>query len=321
MIRKIPWRVPFEQRNEPPEHPKVVYALILDINFRHFLDILENYNLMVDEPMWAADRVVAPTLDFIITNLETTNKLAIKGNHLTIFKGNHIDADKQSARPSGSLTSNTQPNPKGSSSKPYQPPQARNKHVNVVFTQSGKSYDPPINLNNQQNDPETPINFDSEDEDEESTPQPKFQTPKPIKETLIPKPYKPKTPYPQRLRKEKMEARYGKLFDMIRAVRINVPLGDVLEGMPNYAKFLTELVSNKHKLEKISYAFFSDESFTMIQNKVPPKLGDLGSFLIPCNISKAFSCNALADLGASIKLIPYSLYMLKYLSKLSNLLK
>ncbi|GKB39896.1 reverse transcriptase domain-containing protein [Tanacetum coccineum] len=46
----------------------------------------------------------------------------------------------------------------------------------------------------------------------------------------------------------------------------------------------------------------------MIQNKVPPKLGDPGSFLIPCNFSKAFSCNPLADLGASINLMPYSLY-------------
>ncbi|GJW53484.1 reverse transcriptase domain-containing protein [Tanacetum coccineum] len=46
----------------------------------------------------------------------------------------------------------------------------------------------------------------------------------------------------------------------------------------------------------------------MIQNKVPPKLGDPGSFLIPCNFNKTFSCNALADLGASINLMPYSLY-------------
>ncbi|GKE49980.1 hypothetical protein Tco_1481238 [Tanacetum coccineum] len=86
-------------------------------------------------------------------------------------------ADKQSARPSGSLPSNTQPNPKGSSSKPYQPPQARNEHVNAVFTRSGKSYDPPTNPNDQQNDFETPINFDSEDEEEESTPPLKSQNP------------------------------------------------------------------------------------------------------------------------------------------------
>ncbi|GKA49653.1 reverse transcriptase domain-containing protein [Tanacetum coccineum] len=46
----------------------------------------------------------------------------------------------------------------------------------------------------------------------------------------------------------------------------------------------------------------------MIQNKVPPKLEDLRNFLIPCNFNKTFSYNALADLGASINLMPYSLY-------------
>ncbi|GJT66601.1 reverse transcriptase domain-containing protein [Tanacetum coccineum] len=93
-----------------------------------------------------------------------------------------------------------------------------------------------------------------------------------------------------------------------QAVRINIPLVDVLAGMPNYGKFLKELISNKHKIEQISAAFLSDESSAMIQNKVPPKLGDPGSFLIPCNFNKTFSCNALADLGASINLMPYSLY-------------
>ncbi|GJU62570.1 hypothetical protein Tco_1244405 [Tanacetum coccineum] len=91
---------------------------------------------MDDEPMWAADRVVAPTPGSAITNPETANEFSIKGN----------------------------------SSKPYQPPQARNEQVNTVFTQSGKSYDPPINLNDQPNESETPINFDSDDEDEEPTP-------------------------------------------------------------------------------------------------------------------------------------------------------
>ncbi|GKB66874.1 reverse transcriptase domain-containing protein [Tanacetum coccineum] len=178
-------------------------------------------------------------------------------------------ADKQSGRPSGSLPSNTQQNPKGHNSKACQPP---------------------------------------DDEDEEPTPQPKTQNPKSVKETQLPKLYKPKIPYPQRLRKEKMEAQYGKFLDMIRVVRINLSLIDVLVGMPNYGKFLNELISNKHKIEQISAAFLSDESLAMIQNNVLPKLGDPGSFHIPCNFDKTFSCNALADLGASINLMPYSLY-------------
>ncbi|GJY15996.1 reverse transcriptase domain-containing protein [Tanacetum coccineum] len=105
-----------------------------------------------------------------------------------------------------------------------------------------------------------------------------------------------------------MEAQYRTFLDMIRAVRINIPLIDVLARMPNYGNFLKELISSKHKIKQISAAFLSDESSVMIQNKVSPKLGDPGSFLIPCNFNKTFSCNALADLGASINLMPYSLY-------------
>nr|GEW61590.1 reverse transcriptase domain-containing protein [Tanacetum cinerariifolium] len=95
---------------------------------------------------------------------------------------------------------------------------------------------------------------------------------------------------------------------MIRAVRINLPLVDVLARMPNYGKFLKEIISNKYKIKQISAAFQSDESSAILQNKVLPKLGDPGSFLIPCNFNKTFSCNALANLGASINFMPYSLY-------------
>nr|GEX28006.1 reverse transcriptase domain-containing protein [Tanacetum cinerariifolium] len=105
-----------------------------------------------------------------------------------------------------------------------------------------------------------------------------------------------------------MESQYEKFLDMIYAVRINIPLIDVLAGMPNYGKFLKELISNKRKIKQIYVAFLSDESSAMIQNKVPPKLVDPGIFLIPCNFNKTFSCNALADLGASINLMSYSLY-------------
>ncbi|GJZ59448.1 hypothetical protein Tco_0615264, partial [Tanacetum coccineum] len=72
-------RIPFKQRNEPPAQPRVVNASIVDINyFRHFLDILENYNPMDDEPIWAADRVVALTPGSTITIPKTANKFAIK---------------------------------------------------------------------------------------------------------------------------------------------------------------------------------------------------------------------------------------------------
>ncbi|GJR32955.1 reverse transcriptase domain-containing protein [Tanacetum coccineum] len=169
-------------------------------------------------------------------------------------------ADKQSGRPSGSLPSNTQPNPKGHNFKAYQPPQSRNEHVNAVFTRNGKSYNPPVNSNDQQTNSEIL--------------------------TIAMK----KTKNLQHNQKLKIQTSQGNYIT--QTIQTKNP----------------ELISNKHKIEQISAAFLSDESSAMIQNKVPPKLGDPESFLIPCNFNKTFSCNALADLGASINLMPYSLY-------------
>ncbi|GJS87640.1 reverse transcriptase domain-containing protein [Tanacetum coccineum] len=70
-----------------------------------------------------------------------------------------------------------------------------------------------------------------------------------------------------------MEAQYGKFLDMIRAIRINVPLVDVLAGVPNYGKFLKELIINKHKIEQISAAFLSNETEYM--------LVEVGKFTFP----------------------------------------
>ncbi|GKA22416.1 reverse transcriptase domain-containing protein [Tanacetum coccineum] len=91
-LRRRNRRVPFNQRNNPPQNPRIVYPPILNINyFHHFLVILENFYLMDDEPMCAADRVVALTLGSTITIPKTANEFAIKGNHLTFVKGNQFD--------------------------------------------------------------------------------------------------------------------------------------------------------------------------------------------------------------------------------------
>ncbi|GJV33856.1 hypothetical protein Tco_1394256 [Tanacetum coccineum] len=216
-------------------------------------------------------------------------------------------SDHQSLRPTCILPSNTQNNPKPSTSndKPYRLSPARNEHMNAVFTRSGKTYDPPVNPNAK------PAVFldDSEDKAEEvekeAEPLPKKPThadPPPLKA------YKLKIPHPQCLHKEKMEARYAKFFDMIKEVRINVPLVDVLAGMPNYGKFLKDLVSNKSKMEQIFAAFLTKECSAILQNKLPSKLGDLGSFLIPYKFANSVEYLALANLGSSINLMPYSLY-------------
>ncbi|GJT54068.1 hypothetical protein Tco_0989122 [Tanacetum coccineum] len=75
-------------------------------------------------------------------------------------------SDQCSTRPTGSLPSITQTNPKPNSTndKSYRPSPTQNKHVNVVFTRSGKTYDPPVNLNAKT----TTIHDDNEDEVDEA---------------------------------------------------------------------------------------------------------------------------------------------------------
>nr|GEZ40293.1 reverse transcriptase domain-containing protein [Tanacetum cinerariifolium] len=118
-------------------------------------------------------------------------------------------------------------------------------------------------------DKTTIIHDDSDDEVDEAK---KEAEPSSSKQTISdPSPlkaYRPKISYPQRLRKEKMEERYAKFIDLIKEVKINVPLVDVLVGMPNYGKFLKDLVSNKRKMEQISVAFLNEECFAIVQNKL-----------------------------------------------------
>ncbi|KAH9649078.1 hypothetical protein KPL70_025843 [Citrus sinensis] len=46
----------------------------------------------------------------------------------------------------------------------------------------------------------------------------------------------------------------------------------------------------------------------MLQSKIPKKLKDLGSFTIPCSIGIRYNGKALCDLGASINLMPLSVF-------------
>nr|XP_043632323.1 uncharacterized protein LOC122603601 [Erigeron canadensis] len=226
-------------------------------------------------------------------------------------------------RPTGSLPSNTQPNPRPSSSnsnsnQTYKPPPARTEHVNAIFTRAGNIYQTNIESEAPTDSPKLvsePVEDDFTDDEsvaEEIEMEPKPTEKRPIVSTEPVKPplkaYKPKIPYPQRLRKEKMVARYGKFLEMIKAIRINMPLVDVLAGMPNYAKFIKELLNNKDKLEEVSATFLNEECTVILQNQIPPKLDDPGSFIITCSFGNILTCDALADLGASINLMPYSLY-------------
>ncbi|GJX14410.1 reverse transcriptase domain-containing protein [Tanacetum coccineum] len=83
---------------------------------------------------------------------------------------------------------------------------------------------------------------------------------------------------------------------------------DALVEMPKFNKWLTRLLRNKEKLEEIAITTVNAECSAIIMNKVPEKLEDPGKFLIPCALQELKRTSALADSGASINLLPYSIY-------------
>ncbi|XP_021979522.1 uncharacterized protein LOC110875628 [Helianthus annuus] len=120
--------------------------------------------------------------------------------------------------------------------------------------------------------------------------------------------YVPPIPYSGRLKKQKMEEHYGKFLELFKQLHINLPFVEALAQMPKYAKFLKDILSNKKKLEELSQVTLNEECSAVLQNKLLKKMNDLGSFTIPCLIGSLSVSNALADLGASINLMPYAVF-------------
>ncbi|XP_031131849.1 uncharacterized protein LOC116033234 [Ipomoea triloba] len=141
---------------------------------------------------------------------------------------------------------------------------------------------------------------------EEMQPQPSRKG-KEIMEKPPPVP-KAKLPFPQRFRTDIDNAKYDKFLQMLRQLHIDMSFIDALGEMPRYAKFLKDLLSNKKRLAKIATVVLGEECSAILHKDVPKKLKDPGSFTIPCNIGGTTFNRALADLGASINLMPFALY-------------
>ncbi|GJW05178.1 reverse transcriptase domain-containing protein [Tanacetum coccineum] len=118
----------------------------------------------------------------------------------------------------------------------------------------------------------------------------------------------PPIPFPQRLRREKEEAQQKKFLENLKQLHINLPFIEALAQMPNYAKFLKGLLTNKARLEEACMITMNERCSAVLLNKLPSKEKDPGSFTIPCNIGQLHINNTLADLGASISLMPYTMY-------------
>nr|GEW17487.1 reverse transcriptase domain-containing protein [Tanacetum cinerariifolium] len=145
---------------------------------------------------------------------------------------------------------------------------------------------------------------------------PSIQVPEKGKEPIdepfvVPKP-KANFPYPSRLAKEKIcekdDILAAKFMEIFHDLRFELSFADALVHMPKFAPIFKKLLNNKEKLIKLTKTPLNENCSTVVLKKLLEKLGDPGRFLIPCNFFEFDNCLALADLGASINLMPLSIW-------------
>ena len=115
-------------------------------------------------------------------------------------------------------------------------------------------------------------------------------------------------PFPQALRGKKKASQQVGILEVLRQVKVNIPLLDIIKQVPAYAKFLKDLCTIKKGLGIEKKAFLTEQVSDIIQSKYPVKYKDPGSPTISVNIGGNCIEKSLLDLGASVNLMPYSVY-------------
>ncbi|GJW03404.1 reverse transcriptase domain-containing protein [Tanacetum coccineum] len=214
---------------------------------------------------------------------------------------------------SSSLPSNTIPNPRN--------------EAKAITTRSGVSYDgppipPPVV------EKESEVTKDTELPSTEDIQPPPFvqeqtKDKEPIEEpSFVANKAKPNLPYPSRLNKQKIREKddilASKFMEIFRNLHFELSFADALIHMPKFAPMFKKMLNNKDKLIELTKTPLNENCSAVVLKKLPEKLGDPGRFLIPCDFSEFDSYLALADLGASINLMPLSIWKKLQLSGLTE---
>nr|GEV90642.1 DNA-directed DNA polymerase [Tanacetum cinerariifolium] len=179
---------------------------------------------------------------------------------------------------SSSLPSNTIPNPKG--------------EAKAITTRSGMSYkEPPI----------PPPGMEQQEPIEETT-----DTEHPSSEYIQPLLVQVEALERETSRKGRHSA--AKFMEIFRDLHFELSFADALVHMPKFTPMFKKLLNNKGKLIELTKTPLNENCSAVVLKKLLEKLGDLGRFLIPCDFLEFDNCLALTDLGASINLMPLSIW-------------
>nr|GEU51886.1 reverse transcriptase domain-containing protein [Tanacetum cinerariifolium] len=123
---------------------------------------------------------------------------------------------------------------------------------------------------------------------------------------------KPSIPYPSwhdnEKHRDQANEQIEKFYEIFKDISFEISFTDALTLMPEFASTLKALIRNKEKLSEMDRTSMNEHCSAVILNKLPRKLGDPDKFLIPCEFPGMDECLALADLEASINLMPLSVW-------------
>ncbi|GJW52259.1 reverse transcriptase domain-containing protein [Tanacetum coccineum] len=233
--------------------------------------------------------------------------------NLTDMLSKFVNSNTASTSGSGTLPSNTITNPK--------------EDLKGITTRSGVAYQGPTILTTSSSSPKVveretevtkdtvlPTNNGSAKDVKPPVVPVETQNSEPVVAPVsAPKPnQKPSIPYPSRLNdqnlNEKADNQIKKFYEIFKDLSFKIIFTDALILMLKFASTLKDLIGNKEKLSEMARTPLNEHCSVVILNKLLEKLEDPDKFLILCEFPRMDECLALADLGASINLMPLSVW-------------
>jgi hypothetical protein len=124
-----------------------------------------------------------------------------------------------------------------------------------------------------------------------------------------PRSFTPKASYPDRLIAPKKGGKFEDIPEVVKQVQINIRFLDAIQQVPSYAKFLKDSITVKQKTNVPKKVCLTEQVSSILQCRLPIKYKDPGCPTISCTIGVSHIEKALLDLGASVNLLLYSVYL------------
>ena len=271
------------QSQQPPPSSLVEQAIL---NLRkvvgNFVDEQKGINVQL------AQRIdtVESTRNKKIDGLESNLNQKMDNLQYSITKINKLLEVQERGR----FPSQTLPNPKGIHEVGLSNNSGMDEVKSIITLRSGKEVDQPM-----------PKPVEESRQGEEMQPEHILLEEDSMKYRIPP-------PFPQALRGKKKATQQAGILEVLRQVKVNIPLLDLIKQVPAYANFLKDLCTIKKGLGIEKEAFLTEQVSAIIQSKYPVKYKDPGSPTISVNIGGNSIDKSLLDLGASVNLMPYSVY-------------